>query len=98
MLRVALALSVTLIVEVPAAPAAVGAPEIMPAVLIVIPGGSPVAVNVYGAVPPLAPPDTLMLAIATPTVDAGMSYAALPAKAKDEVYAAITTVVSAPAL
>ncbi len=37
-----------------ASPAAVGVPEIRPEVLMTVPGGRPVAVNVYGAVPPCA--------------------------------------------
>jgi hypothetical protein len=54
-------LSVTVMVAVPAAATAVGVPEITPAALMVIPAGRPVAVNVYGSVPPDAPPETLIL-------------------------------------
>ena len=80
--RVADAPSVTVIVAVPAAPAVVGVPEITPAALMVRPAGSPIALNVYGAVPPVAPGATLTDVIAVPTVDAGMSYAALSVKVK----------------
>ena len=65
-------LSVTVMMDVPATPVIIGVPEITPAVLIVIPGGSPDAVNMYGATPPAAPPDTSMGAMVTPTVDAGI--------------------------
>ena len=77
MLAVADALSVTVMVAVPAAPAAVGVPEMTPAVLMVIPAGRPVALNVYGVVPPDTPGATLMFVIAIPSVEAGMSYAEL---------------------
>ena len=76
------ALSVTVIVAVPATPAVVGVPEMTPAELMVIPAGSPVALNAYGVVPPTAPPETSMLVIAVPTVEAGISYAPLSVKLK----------------
>lgn len=49
------ALSVTVTVIVPAALSALGVPDITPAALMVTPSGRPVAVNVYGAVPPDTP-------------------------------------------
>ena len=79
-LAVADAVSVTVIVAVPAGPAVVGVPEITPAPLIVIPAGRPVALNVYGDVPPDTLLVTLMFVIAVPTVDAGMSNAVLCVK------------------
>src|SRR5258708_26118432 len=61
--------SVTVITAVlfPAGP--VGVPVITPAALIESPAGKPVAVKVYGAVPPLAL--TVVAVYATPTTPAG---------------------------
>ena len=82
MLAVADALSVTVMVAVPDEPAAVGVPEMTPAVLMVIPVGSPVALKEYGVVPPDTPGATLMFVIAVPTVEAGISYAELSVNVK----------------
>ena len=65
-------LSVTVMVDVPAVSIAVGVPAITPAWLIAIPAGSPVALKVYGGVPPAAPQDTSMGVMAIPVVDAGI--------------------------
>jgi hypothetical protein len=71
------ALSVTVIVAVPAAHAVVGVPDMTPAELIVIPAGSPIAVNVYGDVLPDTALDIFISVIAVPTVDVGILYVAL---------------------
>jgi len=78
---VAAKLSVTVTVADPAAFGAIGVPEITPVVgLMLIPAGNPVALNVYGVVPPTAPPDTSTGVIAVPTVDAGILNVPLNAR------------------
>jgi hypothetical protein len=64
--------SVTVIaaVLVPAGP--VGVPVIWPAALIESPAGKPVAVNVYGVVPPVA--STVVLVYGTPTMPPGNEF------------------------
>ena len=67
--------SVTVIAAV-LVPAALGVPVITPVALIESPAGKPVAVNVYGAVPPFAP--TVGAVYATPTTPAGSEVVVNP--------------------
>src|SRR5260370_18453501 len=61
--------SVTVIAAVLVPPGPLGVPVITPAALIESPAGKPVAVKVYGAVPPVALP--VVAVYATPTTPAG---------------------------
>jgi hypothetical protein len=73
MWAVVAALSCTVIIAVPAARTVLGTPEITPVVwLMVNPGGSPAAENVYVPTPPITPTRTLILGIAVSTEELGM--------------------------